>query len=142
MDIPPYKFSSDSLSFSYWPMLKNNMSCIQIFKIDELSSDFFQDTVFLQQFMGKFTRNRVDSPEYAKNPDQDFFATYFRRVALTYMEIETYRFSGSTRRTIADGWTKSHFTLFLNVFFSKKVRRFPTPSLRLYAKTGGVQRLQ
>ena len=39
--------------------------------------------------MGKFTRNRVDSPEYAKNPDQDFFATYFRRVALTYMEIET-----------------------------------------------------
>ena len=40
--------------------------------------------------MGKFTRNRVDSPEYAKNPDDNFFATYFRRVALTYMEIETW----------------------------------------------------
>ena len=38
--------------------------------------------------MEKFTRYRVDSPEYAKNPD-NFFATYFRRVALTYMEIES-----------------------------------------------------
>ena len=39
--------------------------------------------------MGKFTRNRVDSPEYAKNPDDNFFATYFRRVVLTYMESES-----------------------------------------------------
>ena len=35
------KHYRNSLSFSNWPMLKNNMSFIQIFKIDELSSDFF-----------------------------------------------------------------------------------------------------
>ena len=117
---PPYKFSSDSLSFSNWPMLKNNMSFIQIFKIDELSSDFFQDTVFLQQFMGKFTRNRVDSPEYAKNPDDNFFATYFRRVALTYMEIET----SEPQKTEIQDWILpkfSHFSKSKNLTVSASV---------------------
>ena len=39
--------------------------------------------------MGKFTRNRVDRPEYAKKWNNKKFATYFRRVVLTYMESES-----------------------------------------------------
>ena len=60
---PPYKFSGDSLSFSNWPMLKNNMSFIQIFKIDELSSDFFR----IQFFYSSLWENLLETVWTALN---------------------------------------------------------------------------